>query len=359
MKIVPFKLAIAFLIALALPSTGRANDVKARHTEEKTIKKEFAVNPDALLKIDNSYGNLVLSSWNENRVVIEVHITVTGSNESRVARKLEEITVDFEASPGMVSAKTLFNRGSGWNWKGNNVNMQVNYNIKLPVKNSINLSNDYGGITLDRIDGHAKISCDYGRVDLGELRGRNNQLSFDYLSKSRIGTMNSGEIRADYSRFTLEKTGALVLKADYTDATLESVETLEYACDYGSLEVGGARDITGKGNYISVRLGTVQGNVDINADYGSIGIDRMAPEAGNITLSTQYTGIKIGYDPGYHFDFEISTEYAGVSGREPLEMKVSREKSSERYYSGYHGTADSGNRVSIRSQYGNISLKKN
>lgn len=359
MKIVPFKIALVLLIALAVPSSGRSNDFKGKHTQEKTIKKEFEVNPDALLKIDNSYGNLVLSSWNENRVVIEVHITVTGNNESRVARKLEEITVAFEASPGMVSAKTLFNQGSGWNWKGNNVNMQVDYNVKLPVKNSINLSNDYGGITLDRIDGHAKISCDYGRVDLGELRGRNNQLSFDYLSKSRIGTMNSGEIQADYSRFTLEKTGALVLKADYTDATLESVETLEYSCDYGSLEVGNARDITGRGDYISVRLGTLEGNVDIHADYGSISIDRMAPNAGNLTLSTDYTGIKIGYDPGYHFDFEISTQYAGVSGREPLEVRISREKSSERYYSGYHGSPDSGKRVSIRSQYGNISLKKN
>ena len=73
----------------------------------------------------------------------------------------------------------------------------------MPVKNSVNLSNDYGNIILDRVDGHAKISCDYGRLDLGELRGRNNQLSFDYTSKSEIGYMNSGEIRADYSGFTI------------------------------------------------------------------------------------------------------------------------------------------------------------
>ena len=359
MKTIVFKKILLAFVLVGITAPGLANDRKGRHTREKTIRKEFNVSADALLKIDNSYGNLVLSSWNENRVVIEVHITVNGNNEGRVERKLEEITVDFDASPDMVSAKTLFNKGSGWNWRGNNVNMQIDYNVKLPVKNSVNLSNDYGNITLDRVDGHAKISCDYGRLDLGELRGRNNQLNFDYTSNSRIGFMNSGEIRADYSKFNLEKTGDLNLRADYTDAVIGAMENLDYACDYGSLEVGEARNILGRGDYINVDLGTVHGNVDISADYGKIHIDNMAADGGNVAITTDYTGIKLGYDPGYHFDFEINTEYAEVRGREDLEVRVSNEKSRERYYSGYHGSPGSGKEVRIKSEYGNIALKRN
>ena len=336
-----------------------ANDLKGKHTREKTIRKEFNVNPDALLKIDNSYGNLVLNSWNENRVVIEVHITVNGNNESKVEKRLEEISVDFDASSGQVSAKTIFNKGSGWNWGGSNLNMQINYTVKMPVKNSVNLSNDYGNIILDRVDGHAKISCDYGRLDLGELRGRNNQLNFDYTSKSEIGYMNSGEIRADYSGFTIGKTGDVTLRADYTNAVIEQMENLDYSCDYGSLQVGNANNILGRGDYINVKMGTVRGNVDIQADYGGISIDEMAAEAGNVSITTDYTGIKIGYDPGYSFDFEIQTDYAGVKGMDEMEVSVSREKSSERYYSGYHGSQGSGNMLSIKSDYGNITLRKN
>ncbi|MEJ2584543.1 MAG: DUF4097 family beta strand repeat-containing protein [Robiginitalea sp.] len=359
MKTIQFKQFLLAFICMGIATAGFANDFKGRHTKEKTIRKEFNVNADALLKIDNSFGNLVLSSWNENRVVIEVHITVNGNNESRVERKLEEITVDFDASSSMVSARTIFNKGNGWNWGKNNVNMQINYNVKMPVKNSVNLSNDYGNITLDRVDGHAKISCDYGRLDLGELRGRNNELSFDYTSNSQIGFMNSGEIRADYSKFTLDKTGNLHLRADYTDAVVGKMENLDYACDYGSLEVGEAGDILGRGDYINVDLGTLHGNVDISADYGKIHIGNMAADGGNVSITTDYTGIKFGYDAGYHFDFEINTEYADVKGRADLEINVSREKSSERFYSGYHGSPDSGRKVRINSEYGNITLNKN
>ncbi len=360
-----FPFNYTFLLFLLVPAVILAHDgpLNGRYTKEKTIKKEFQVSADALLKVSNSYGNLTLTSWNENRVVIEVHIKTNGNNEEKVQKKLEEIDVDFEASNGMVSARTIFNKEKsnwGWNWgNSNNVNMQINYIIKLPVKNNVQLGNDYGNISLDRIDGHAKISCDYGRLEIGELHGRNNDLSFDYTSKSSIGFINSGHISADYSGFTIGKAGDLNISADYTDATVRQMENLEYSSDYGNLDVGEARNVKGNGDYINVKLGTLHGHVDINADYGSIKIDRLAEDAGNVNINTDYTGIKIGSDPSYHFDFEITTEYAGVSGMDGFELSISKEKSSERYYKGYYGKSSSGNNVNINSSYGSISFYQN
>ena len=352
-----FPLILALMVGLGV---GHAHDFKGRHTKEKTIRKEFKVNADALLKIDNSYGNLVLNSWDEDRVVIEVHITANGNDEDKVQRKLDEINVAFEASADMVSARTIFEKSSSWAWwgKNNNVNMQINYTVKMPAKNSVNLSNDYGNITLDRVDGHARISCDYGSLDLGELRGRNNQLSFDYTSKSRIGYMNSGEIRADYSGFTIEKAGDLNISADYTNSTVVKMENLVYSCDYGNLEVEDAGNISGNGDYVNVRLGSIHGKVDIGANYGSVKIGMMAEDAGDIDLRTDYTGIKIGYSPAYHFDFEIATEYAGVKGKEDFTINISKEKNSSRYYKGYYGSEGSGRYIRIKSDYGSVSFER-
>lgn len=352
-----------FLFLFVLPAFLMAHDghLKGKFTKEKTIKKEYDVNSDALLKVSNSYGNLTLTSWNENRIVIEVLIRTNGNNEEKVQKKLDEITVNFEASSSMVSAKTVFNKDKGWGWnwgKSSNVNMQIDYTIKLPVKNSIHLNNDYGNITLDRIDGYAKISCDYGRLQIGELQGRNNDLSFDYTSKSFIGYINSGKISADYSGFTIERAGDLTISADYTNSTVEQMDNLQYSADYGNLEVGEVNNVQGNGDYINVALGTVHGNVDINSDYGSVKIDMMAADAGNVSLRTDYTGIKIGYSAAYNFDFEITTEYAGVSGKDDFEIATSKERSGDRYYKGYYGQPNSGNSVNITSDYGSIAFIK-
>lgn len=363
MKTIQYKYALLFI--LLIPGLILAHDgvLKGRYTKEKTIKKEFEVHSDALLKVSNSYGNLTLTSWNENRIVIEVQIKTNGNNEEKVQKKLDDINVDFEANSSMVSARTDFNKDKGnwgWNWgNNNNVNMQINYTIKLPVKNNVQLNNDYGSIYLDRIDGHAKISCDYGRLEIGELHGRNNDLSFDYTSKSSIGYINSGHISADYSGFTIGKAGDLVISADYTDAQVRQMKNLEYSSDYGNLDVREAANIIGNGDYINVKLGTIHGNVDITADYGSINIDRLAEDAGNINIRTDYTGIKIGSDPNYHFNFEITTEYAGVSGLDNFDVSISKEKSSERYYKGQYGKSNSSKTVYINSSYGSVSFYQN
>lgn len=365
MKALPFKLILFALALFPLATNAHVDHDKmnGKYTKEKTIKKEYNVNADALLKVHNSYGNLNITSWNENRVMIEVHIKANGNDEERVQERLNEIDVDFENSASMVSARTQFgDRNNNWNWgwgKRKNVSVQVNYTIKLPIKNSVNLNNDYGNIYLDRIDGHAKISCDYGKMDIGELRGRNNELRFDYTSRSTFDYINSAEIVADYSGFTIEKAGDLTIKADYTNGVIEEMGNLSYSSDYGSIEAKNVKNVEGNGDYIGVKLGNVHGNVSITSDYGSLKIDRLAADAGNVEIRTDYTGIKIGYDPQYYFDFEINTEYAGVSGKDDFEINISKEKSTEKYYKGYYGKANSGNRVSITSDYGGITFYQN
>jgi len=362
MKTILFKYTWLVLLAVSSVVTAHDNNFNGRHTKEKTIKKEFKVNSNALLKISNSYGNLNITSWNENRVVIEVHIKTNGNNEEKVQKKLDEISVEFEASSDRVSAETIFNKsnnGWGWSWgNSNNVNMQINYTIKVPVKNNIDLSNDYGNIILDRIDGHAKINCDYGSLDLGELRGRNNRLNFDYTSNSTIGFINSGEIRADYSGFNIKSAGNLVINADYTNASINKMENLEYTSDYGNMDIRELKSIDGNGDYITVKLGQVHGDVSIVADYGSIRIDELTADAGNVDIRTDYTGIKIGYNSAYHFDFDITTSYAAVSGKDNFTINISTEKSSDKHYEGFYGSNGSGNKITLSSDYGGISFTK-
>lgn len=351
------------LVPFALSASVTGGGMKGKYTKEKTIKKEFNVNADALFKVRNSYGNLNITSWDQDKIMIEVHVKTNGNNETKVQDRLNEIDVDFENSSSLVSAITRFgDRGRNWEWswgKRNNVSVQVNYTVKLPVKNSVNLSNDYGNIILDRIDGHAKISCDYGKMEIGELRGRNNELRFDYTSRSTFEYINSAEIIADYSGFTVDKAGNLNIKADYTTAIVKEMANLEYSSDYGSMEISNVGNVEGVGDYISVKLGEVHGNVDVTSDYGSLKIAEMASDAGNINVRSDYTGIKIGYNPSYYFDFEITTEYAGVSGKDDFEINISKEKSSEKYYKGYRGKQNSGNNVTINSEYGGITFYQN
>ena len=354
------------LVFLLIPLAVFANEnpkFKGKYTKTKTLNKEYTVNANAGLKVDNSYGNVDIVTWNENRVVIEVVITTNGNDESKVEEKLEKINVEFSGSASQVSAKTTFGnrKNSSWSWwgKNNNVKMEVNYTIKLPIGNSVDLNNDYGGISINELNGNARIDCDYGQLNLGKLNAENNYLSFDYSKNSTINYMKNGKINADYSSFVLEKVGDLELDADYTKSEVQEAKTINYNNDYGKMIVGSVKDLTGRGDYIPLRLNTLTGSLNVNTDYGSVTIEKVTSSGGDITIDSEYAGIKIGYESGYNFDFIIDLTYASFNEGSGLEIMKQSKNNSRKSYSGYNGSKGSGNTININSDYGGVTLKRN
>lgn len=359
MKTICYK--ITFILLLAPLTFLGGNDFNGRYTKQKKINKEYNVSANALLEIDNSYGNIDISTWDQNRVEIEVIIKTNGNDEEAVVQRLKEIDVAFSNSQSKVSAKTLLEeRNSSWwdklfgGW--NNVNIEINYRIKAPVTNNVDLNNDYGGISLDKLEGNAKISCDYGKLLIGELLGDNNQLNFDYTRNSQIGYIKRGKISADYSDFIVEEAGTIELSADYTDSHFEKVENISFECDYGSISLDKVRNAEGRGDYLNTKLGAVYNSVDLSLDYGSFSIEQLMKSAENATISSDYTSIEIGYDQETPFSFEIDLSYGNLQGVESddFEMQKRNQSNSDNYYEGYHLSETAGANIKINSDYGNV-----
>lgn len=336
---------------------------KGKYTKEKTLNREYTVNSNAGLRVVNSYGNIDVVSWNENRIVIEVVIRTNGDNEDKVQKKLDEITVEFSGNGSLVTAKTIFghNKSGSWSWwkkHRSNVSMEINYTIKVPVTNTVDLSNNYGSISLNRLQGTAKINCDYGQIIIGELLGENNSLNFDYTNNSTIEYMKSGKINADYSSFTLVKAGRLKLNADYTNSEILEVDNLNYNSDYGKLTVKKVNTLVGRGDYIPNRIGTVTGSLNLNTDYGSITIERLTSTVKDVTINSNYTGVKIGFDSNLSFDFYIQLSYASLRGEDDLSVIKTDKRNHRKTYEGYYNQQNSGTKININSTYGGVSFNK-
>lgn len=358
------KLLYKLTLLLLLPAVIFANNDNnwdGKYTKKKTIKKEYNVSKDATLKIDNRYGNLDVVTWNENRIVFEITITTNGNDEDKVQDKLDDINVNFSGTSNYVSAETQIGKSkskSWWNWGNNNsINIQINYLVKIPITNNVDLNNDYGSILLGTLQGHATINCDYGKITTKELLADNNNISFDYTNNCYFEYIESGKINADYSGFTVAKAKKIDIAADYTNSLVEIAEDVSYNCDYGSLRVNNINNFSGNGDYLTVVLGNVYENVNIEADYGSIKIGKMTKNAGNVSIDSDYVGIKIGIDNDYSFDFEIDLDYGGLNGDDDsFEFNMKSDRSTSKYYKGYKNTKNSGNLIRIKSDYGSVSF---
>lgn len=346
------------LLLLFIPATLFATEKKKwAYEESKTISKQFDVNSDALLSISNKYGNVDIASWNENRVSIEVTITVKGNKESKVLDRLEQIDVEFDASRSHVSAKTLIEKSSIWSWgNSNSLSMEINYLVKMPLSNNLNVSNDYGSISLNDLDGSANINCDYGQINIGELRNVNNSINMDYTNKSSIEYLKNGVINADYTTLHVEKGGNIVLNADYSHMSFGTINSLEFDCDYGDLKIDSVEKVIGKSDYMNLGIETLVALGSFSSDYGSIKISKVSKDIEKLTVNTSYATIKLGIEKGASFDLVAEMTYSEFNYGSGFTINKQIEKNSSKYYEGYFGKTNSGNKISLETSYGGINL---
>ncbi len=304
-----YKLLLLFFL---IPLTITATDKKGKYTKTKTIQKEFSVSQDATLNVVNKYGNIDIVSWNENKVVFDITITTNGNDEEKVEKRLEQIDVKFDASSSNVSAKTIIEKNAiSWSlWgKKNNVSIEINYKIKMPVTNNVDLTMDYGGINLDKLEGSSKIDCDYGSLNIGELLNSDNHINVDYTKNSNIEFMKDGSINADYSKIHIEKTGSVKLNADYSELSFGKLADLEYNCDYGSLKVESAGNLKGVSDYMHTTIGSLSGSGEFDIDYGSLKIKELASNFKLLNVKSSYTHVKLGVNPNTSFDITANLSY--------------------------------------------------
>lgn len=350
-------------LALLSPFIANASNGDKKHEETKTIKKEYRVNADAKVALNNRYGDLNITTWDKNRVEIEVIITVKGDDIDEVEEKLNSIRIEFNASDSFVEATTIFGeKKSNWSWFGRSksTNYKINYYVKMPKTNSVDLDNDYGSIYLGNLSGKAAINCDYGKIAVGDLTATNNTINLDYCSSSSITYMKSGNINIDYSKLTIDTSENIKLNADYSTVKFDKAGEINFNLDYGGITVNDGESITGNSDYVSMRFGTVRKKLIIDTDYGSLTVKNLKDGFDKVDITGQYTGIRIGLENGISFNFEIDLQYSSFKRNDDnIELFKSISKSNKKYYEGTYGTGKTSSILNVNSQYGSVRFEEN
>ena len=345
------RLNIILLILIMLPGIVIAGG-DGKVTKERKISKTYVVNSNAGLEIDNKYGQIYVTTWDENKTSIEVMIRVSAKSEETVDKRLNSIDIQFDALKTLIKAKTLIG-----NFSGRNVNMEINYTIRIPKNGSINLDNEYGAIKLGVINGDSNIRCQYGNLNADELNSNTNIIRIEYCGKSTINYMRTGDVKASYSDFMLTKGNILKINSEYTNMNITDINDINFRTDYGDLKIVNGNKVNGSNDYSSFRIASLSGQLNLTTNYGDINISRVEKSTKNIAINSTYTNVTVKHDDSYSFDFEYKLEYGNLTGTTGLKFTEKKEKDFSSYYKGYYMNSGE-NRMYIKAEYGNISLSK-
>ncbi|MGO4771388.1 hypothetical protein ACEN2I_06965 [Flavobacterium sp. W22_SRS_FK3] len=343
------------IIFILIPFLGFSND-DTLISKQKSIKKTYLVNSNAGIDIDNKYGNISVSTWNEDKIDLDITIKVTGGNENWVNEKLNNIDVDITALKSMVTAITKIGNSS-LKSKGSSNIFEINYVIKIPKNGTVKLNNKYGNISILSLESITDISCKYGKVILGKLNSSNNRIHIEYCQNSTIDYIKTGTIEARYSDLKINDSGNLNLDTNYTDLTISDGQNIKYNCNYGSFKFQKINSFSGSGNYLTINIAEISNNLNIDTNYSKVNISTITQGANNVNINSGYSDISLGYDANYTFDFDINTKYGNIKSDNSLEILVTENKTTTKKISGYYKKKGQ-NKVAVNSNYGNIALIK-
>ncbi|MFD0963738.1 hypothetical protein [Pseudofulvibacter geojedonensis] len=349
---------VILLLLLPFLVTAHNGHKKGKHTEEKNFQHEVSVSKNAIVEISNKFGDVNVTSWNQEKVKIDVKVSVNGDDKELVLKKLNSITINFSGDANRVKAETMFNDLKNRWGKGKKLNFDITYVVKLPKSNSVNIENKYGNIYLDELDGNAIISCSYGDVSLEALNGNDNMVKMNYSGGSEIKYIKNGKIKGNYNTYKIGKAGDLQINTGYTKTSIGKANTIIYDGNYGGLNIDEIENLTVDANYLGLKLKKLLSKLKFDGNYGLVRIDDIEKTVEKIDVDSNYSKVLLKYSEGANFDFDLDIKYAGFQKTDDVIIVTKENKTSTRAYEGFVGSKNSGNVIIINSNYGGVELKK-
>lgn len=348
------------LVLLLMPFLVVANNgkKKGKFTEEKNYQHEVSVNRNALVEIANKFGDVNITAWNQNKVTIDVKISVNGDDKELVLKKLKSISVNFNGDAQHVKAETLFNNVKNRWVKGKKLNFSITYVVKVPKSNSVKIENKYGNIFLDELDGNAMISSSYGDLSLESLNSSDNVIKMNYSGGSEIKYINGGKINGNYNTYTIGEANNLVINTGYTKTSIGKANSIVYDGNYGELNMEEVGVLTVDANYLGLKLKKLLTELHFDGNYGLVRIDEIEKTVKKIDVDSNYSKVLLKYADGANFNFDVDVSYSGFQHSDDVRVIVKNGKKFTKVYQGFVGDETSGNMITIQSNYGGVELKK-
>ncbi len=340
------------LLSLVLIAMAAAPVWNGLNEKSKKINKTFNVDDSDAISINNSFGQIHVTTWEGSTMEVEVEVIVESRYDDRLQDLLDDITIDFREQSDAVFMRSNTNINTR-----NNEEFEINYTVKLPKANPLEVKNAYGDIYLGDRSGVVDIDLSYGDIKAGHLSGGGElKLAF---GKGDIQSFANGRIELKYSDFfSLDQAQELELDQQYSELEIGRVNSIDMRSRYGQAEFGTVNEMEINVHFTDVSIESLEKSLDMLAKYATdFSLDNVSQDFEFIDIEGNYGSYNIDLDEGLKANFKADFKYAsmrtlGVDIDYSLRLKEQGKESYEAKIGGGHAEK----RIRITSTYGDLRL---
>lgn len=360
----PLRCKHAVLIAALLMASMSIQAASDEYSKNK--QKEYEVDKETLLSVSNKYGDVNITNWENDRVSIDVTVTVDHSKEEKARELLDDILINFSREGNTITAETDFDKGfnrSGgiFDFDSDTKEFSIDYTIKMPKYLNLELENKYGDVFINEVHGRADIAVKYGNLKAKKiLRDNSKPLSHVYLAYSNgdIEEVNWLKLTLKYTPDQCEigKSTALIALTKYSKLELEESSSLVCESKYDNYRIGTLSNLVCEAKYTDFKINRITKKIDLESKYGDFDVNSVPKDFEDIKVDNSYGQVDIAIDSDASYRIQGEAEYTDIDI--PDEGSVNRiERNTEVRVSGTVGSeSNPQSKVQIQTRYGKVDL---
>ncbi len=297
-----------------------------QYEKSRELTQVYPLSEETTVQIINKYGNVHILPWEKDSIRFEISIRVEAGKQSKLERTFSSIDIEFSESSFYVIAQTVFGnqKNSFWadvtDFTNSMLNAgsqaQIDYVVYLPENNEISIENKFGNIYMTDHSGKTLVMLSNGDFRGGSYR----ELELDHsFGNVNIETIVSGKLNLAYSELKLDHADELRITSKSSKPSIKS---------FGSLRINSRRDtyfieeagmVNGETSFSYLNLQSLNGDLILNANYGSLSIDGYGKNFSMMNLLADYTDVsmicrkKPGCMMEVYYDRKTELVYPGTS----------------------------------------------
>jgi len=300
---------LLILLALLPGALALAQDI----TDTRSVSRSYPVSFETTLEVHNKYGKIQVATWEKDSVAIEVDILLTESSKNKMRKLKEDIRIDFTAAESYIIAKTVIKSESGRlaselksignTISGNNKRIEINYLVHLPAYMDVVLTNKFGDIYMDDLEGQADIELSNGVLKANRLTG-NSSISLGFAN-GMIKELGSAKLKLSYSDLVLNEVSQLDMVSKSSKLNVDTVNVLKLESRRDKLYFKQVEYMYGKSNFTQIWVYDFLRESDLYMKYGELTVEHVMPDFSKIYVESDYTDITLYFDRASSLAFDI------------------------------------------------------
>nr|WP_299346361.1 hypothetical protein [Allomuricauda sp.] len=291
----------------------------AQERVSKTVEESFALNSNGELQLENKYGNITLTGWEQDRVSVKIEIKVNHRKRDNAKDLLRRINPEIKSSNGYVSiVSKISNKNTGWfadffnrtnPIDSDRSHVQIDYEVFLPKKAKLKVTNRFGDVLIEGWSGSLNTLIEHGDLWIGEdLNKADIILKF---GKVRARNLNYASLNLKNGELDMEDSRSLRLNSSGTEMKMGMVNSLELYSNKDDIAIAEAGTIYGDLKFSTVNLDGLAQDADLTMKIADFRVRQIIQPETSITLEQESSDISLTISDFSH-RFEATLEQGVV-----------------------------------------------